>query len=282
MSRDLDRSLEVLDITRICSNNARPAPGKTIMNTSLTANPRGGYRFLPGIEPYSSGVVAERGWEIVHVTLAHPLVWRDGLISIRRHLEQMGRDRHALCGVELRCPEPFSMDGFIAFNRQYRSLLEDWDMLVNDANPIARTNVAPVKDPPSESVVYGFSYTDPSDIERATFVVAGGGELRGSLDAKNIVRVGETSEEAILEKAHGVIEIMRERLANLGNNDLLSQINVYTAHNLKSALGEEIIPGLPAVARLGVRWYYSHPPVRDIEFEMDMRGVVRDSIVDLR
>ena len=60
------------------------------MNIGLTANPRGGYRFLPGIEPYSSGVVAERGWEIVHVALAHPLAWRDGLISIRRHLEQMG------------------------------------------------------------------------------------------------------------------------------------------------------------------------------------------------
>ena len=252
------------------------------MNTSLTANPRGGYRFLPGIEPYSSGVVAERGWEIVHVTLAHPLAWRDGLISIRRHLEQMGRDRHALCGVELRCPEPFSMDGFIAFNRQYRSLLEDWDMPVNDANPIARTNVAPVEDPPSESVVYGFSYTDPSDIERPTFVVAGGGELRGSLDAKNIVRVGETSEEAILEKAHCVVDIMRGRLANLGNNDLLSQIDVYTAYNVKGALGDEIIPGLPAAARLGVRWYYSRPPVRDIEFEMDMRGVVRDSVIDLR
>jgi hypothetical protein len=174
------------------------------------------------------------------------------------------------------------MDGFNAFNRQYRSLLEDWDMLVDDANPIARTNVAPVEDPPGESVVYGFSYTEPSGIERPTFVVAGGGELRGSLDAKNIVRVGETSEKAILEKAHCVVEIMRGRLVNLGNNDLLSQIDVYTAHNPKSALAEEIIPGLPAAARLGVRWYYSRPPVRDIEFEMDMRGVVRDFVIDLR
>ena len=133
------------------------------MKSDLPANPRGGYRFLPGIEPYSCGVVAARGWEIVHVVLAHPLAWHDGLVSIRRYLEQIGRDRHALCGVELRCPEPFSIDGFIAFNQQYRSLLEDWDMLVDGANPVARTNVAPVEDPPSESVVYGFSYTEPSD-----------------------------------------------------------------------------------------------------------------------
>ena len=40
------------------------------------------------------------------------------------------------------------------------------------------------------------------------------------------------------------------------------------------------IPGLPAAARLGVRWYYSRPPVKDIEFEMDLRGVVRDVVID--
>ena len=251
------------------------------MSTGVTRNPRGGYGFLSGIEPYSSGVMAESGWEIVHATLANPLAWHDGLFSIRRHLEHLGRDRHALCGVELRCPEPFSMDGFMAFNRQYRSLLEDWDMLVNGANPIARTNVAPVENAPHESVVYGFSYTQPSNINRPTFVIAGGGELRGRLDAKNIVRAGETSEDAIIEKARCVVEIMRQRLDSLGNNDLVSQINVYTEHNLKQALAEVIIPTLPAAARLGVRWYYSRPPVRDIEFEMDLRGVVSDVVIDL-
>jgi hypothetical protein len=251
------------------------------MVTGVTRNPRGGYAFLPGIEPYSSGVIAEPGWEIVHATLARPLAWHEGLLSIRRYLEQLGRDRHALCGVELRCPEPFSMDGFIGFNRQYRTLLEDWEMLVDGVNPIARTNVAPVENAPRESVVDGFSYAQPSSIKRSTFVIAGGGELRGGLDAKNIVRRGETNADAIIEKARAVVEIMRERLTCLGDNDLLSQINVYTEHHLKQALSEVIIPAFPAAARLGVRWYYSRPPVRDIEFEMDMRGVVNDIVIDL-
>ena len=250
------------------------------MNAGLRRNSKGGYRFLPGIEPYSSGVIAEPGWEIVHVTLAHPLPWRGGLISIRRYLEQVGRDRHGLCGIELRCPEPFSMEGFIGFNREYRSLLEDWGMLVGDDNPIARTNVAPVEDAPVESVVYRFSYTEPSVIGRPTFVVAGGGELRGSLDTRNIVRVGETSDDALGEKTRCVVEIMSERLICLGNNELLSQINVYTKHHLKRALSEVIVPGLPAAAHLGVHWYYTRPPVRDIEFEMDMRGVVREVLID--
>lgn len=251
------------------------------MNSNLIANPRGGYRFLPGIEPYSCGVVAEPGWEIVHATLAQPLPWRDGLTAIRKYLEAAGRSHHALCGVELRCPEPFTMDGFIAFNRQYRAVLEDWDMLVDGANPIARTNVAPVEDAVPESIVYGFSYTTPSDIKRPTIVVAGGGELRGALDAKNIVRAGETSDEAMMEKAQCVVEIMCERLSQLGNNDHVSHIDVYTAYDFTRPLVQEVIRGIPSAARVGLHWFYTRPPIVDIEFEMDMRGVVQDVVVDL-
>ena len=251
------------------------------MSKSLTSNPKGGYRFLPGGYPYCSGVVAEPGYEIVHVTLAHPLPWREGLDSVRRSLESIGCERHALCGVELRCPEPFSMEGFIEFNKGYRAVLEEWDMLVDGENPVARTNVAPVSDPPSESLVHGFSYTEPSEMTRPTFVVAGAGELsHRDIEEQHIVRLGETSEDAILEKANCVVEIMRLRLAALGaKEEHLSTIDVYAAHPLQRALAEAVIPGLPAAAGLGVRWFYSRPPVRDIEFEMDMRGVRRDIVL---
>ena len=102
------------------------------------------------------------------------------------------------------------------------------------------------------------------------------------LNKTRIVRGGETSADAIIEKARCVVEIMRQRLASLGNNELLSQINVYTKHDLREPLAKVIIPTLPAAAHLGVRWHYSRPPVRDIEFEMDMRGVVRDVVIDIK
>ena len=85
-------------------------------------------------------------------TLAQPLPWHEGLIRIRRHLEGVGKKRQSLCGVELRCPEPHSMAGFIAFNQKYCALLEDWDMIVDDCNPLARTNVAPVDEAPEETL----------------------------------------------------------------------------------------------------------------------------------
>lgn len=248
---------------------------------SLIGCPLGHYQFLPGIEPYSSGVVADKGWEIVHARLEKPLHWLDGLTKIRQYLESIGRDRHALCAVELRCPEPHSMFGFVEFNREYRGLLEDWEMLVDDANPIARTNVAPVRRPPTQTVVYAFSYTIPSKTARPTLVVAGGGELRGGLDSNNIVRAGETTDDAMAEKARCVVEIMRERLDALGTDHDLTQINVYTSHDLRPVLDEVVITTLPAAAWTGVNWHFARPPIIDIEFEMDMRGVATDIVVEL-
>ena len=55
----------------------------------------GQYRFLPGIEPYSAGVVAMPGAEIVHATLAAPVPYRDGFALIDRHLGERGRLRAA-------------------------------------------------------------------------------------------------------------------------------------------------------------------------------------------
>ena len=133
------------------------------MTTALTQHPLGGYRFLPGISPYSCGVVAESGYEIVHVTLANARPWHAGLLAVREYLEEIGRERHALCGVELRCHQPHSFGGFSDFNQQYRSLLEEWEVLVDDVNPIARTNVSPVVNPPRETMLDGFSYTVPSE-----------------------------------------------------------------------------------------------------------------------
>ena len=50
----------------------------------LTDHPLGDYRFLPGIAPYSCGVVSAPGFEIVHVTLHRPVAYRRGFDEIER------------------------------------------------------------------------------------------------------------------------------------------------------------------------------------------------------
>ncbi|MDA1229766.1 MAG: RidA family protein [Planctomycetota bacterium] len=253
------------------------------MTSLLKLNEQGGYRFLPGIAPYSSGVVALPGFEIVHATLQTPRPWHVGLNAARRYLETGSLACRNLCAVELRCPQPYAMEGFIGFNKEYKRLLDDWNMMVDGINPVARTNVSPVVNPPTEPLLYAFSYSRLSQISRPTFVVAGGGELPdGELAERRIVRVGETSPDALIEKAECVAKIMNSRLRALGgNSELLTTIDVYTAHSLLPLLESVLESGLPAIARLGVNWFHSRPPIVDIEFEMDMRGVVREDTVDL-
>ena len=82
----------------------------------LTDHPIGNYRFLPGIAPYSCGVVSSPGFEIVHVTLQRPVPFRVGFEKIAEYLAAEGRPKAALCAIELRSPRPFSFQGFAEFN----------------------------------------------------------------------------------------------------------------------------------------------------------------------
>ena len=98
-------------------------------------HPTGNYRFLSGIAPYSAGVVALPGYEIVRVTLHEPIPYRVGFGLIDRLIAGAGRPVQALCAVELRLPAPLSFQGFIEFNVDYRQLLAERALLVGEANP---------------------------------------------------------------------------------------------------------------------------------------------------
>lgn len=241
----------------------------------LTDHP-GGYRFLPGIAPYSCGVVSAPGFEIAHVTLHRPAPYLRGFEIIERHLRSDGRPREALCGVALRSPLPFSFAGFAEFNAGYARILEDWGLFVGGVNPVARTNVAPEVDPPGEPVLYGFSYARPCD--RAlppTFVVAGAGELpEGLLDAGAIVRAGDTTPEGIAAKARFVMDLMEARLHGLGGSWAeVTALDIYTVHPIQALLAPVVLERAGASAVHGVRWFLSRPPIEGIEYEMDLRGV---------
>ena len=249
----------------------------------LIENVRAGYSFLEGIAPYSSGVIAAPGYEITHVTLAVSLPWEEGMQAARKYVQSLGLSQWSLCGFELRCPQPHTMDGFIDFNAGYRAVLQDWDMYVDGENPIARTNVSPVLNSPSETMLYGFSVCQESQIDWNTFVIAGGGELVGGLRNGAIVCQGKSDQAAMLEKARTVARLMKTRLDGLGaNGERLSTIDVYTAHNLHPLIEGAIAAEIGEVAQRGLQWFYTRPPIIDIEFEMDMRGVQQERVVDLQ
>jgi hypothetical protein len=246
------------------------------------ANTSGHYRFLKGIEPYSCGVAADPDWEIVRVALREPVGWREGFDLADRCLRDSGVGRAALCAMELRSPAPFTMEGFIGFNRGYRTVIEEWNLLVDGLNPIARTNVAPTAFAPGEPSLHAFSYVRPNPSSaRPTFVIAGAGELRdGILESDRIVRRGDVSPQAMLEKAAYVLEVMDERLAGLGVDwSGVTSVNVYTAHPWDEKLRDLLLERIGAASRRGVCWHWTRPPVVGIEFEMDVRGVAHETVV---
>lgn len=249
---------------------------------SLSENKRGGFRFLRGIAPYSSGAVALPDYEVVHATLLRPPPYEKGFDLIDQHLQQQRRPGQALCGVELRSPKPFTFGGFIEFNGGYIRQLERRRILVDGLNPVARTNVAPETDPPRGVSLYGFSYTAPAErLKRPTFVVAGAGELVGErLAASDIVARGDLSPAGLRAKVQQVLKLMDDRLHGLGVawGDV-TVVEVYTAHNIFPLLKPLLLPRLGPAGMHGMRWHFARPPIEEIEFEMDVRGCARELVL---
>jgi hypothetical protein len=185
--------------------------------------------------------------------------------------------------MELRSPKPFSFQGFSEFNGGYVKVLQSWQIFQDGMNPVARTNVAPEVGPPSEPCLFGFSYTVPAPQAPRTFVVAGAGELpEGSLDPHHVVRMGETSEDALREKARFVMGLMSGRIRGLGATwDEVSTTEIYTVFNIHPFLAREILQPMGKSRDQGVTWHFARPPIVSIEYEMDLRGVRREIVVSV-
>jgi hypothetical protein len=245
----------------------------------LISFPDGGYKFIRGGFPYCQGVRALDGFAIERVRFARPLPVERGFATIEAHLASIGRPRTALCAAELRSPKPFSMSGFGEFNKSYVEVLTRWQLFRDGVNPVARSNVAPEIDPPAEPSFYAFCYTVPSPNARPSFVIAGSGEWPGGgRFPEDIVAHGDVSPAGLLVKARWVLDAMQNRLADLGvgwQDTTASQ--VYTVHDIHAVLRDEIVPRAGNGA--GLTWHYCRPPIQELEFEMDVRGVAEERVL---
>jgi hypothetical protein len=80
------------------------------------------------------------------------------------------------------------------------------------------------------------------------------------------------------EKARFVLAAMGRRLGSLGfawSDTTATQ--VYTVRDLYPFLADDIVRG--GAARAGLTWHFCRPPVRELEFEMDCRGVASEQVV---
>ncbi|QEI05842.1 hypothetical protein FXN63_08250 [Pigmentiphaga aceris] len=243
------------------------------MSKSLMSFTPGGYAYAPGGFAYSQGVVALPGFSMLHCRFAAPVPFAKALARISRLLTDSGRPMAALCSLELRLPRPLGFDEFGAINLDYVDALVAAGVPIVGASPIARSNVAPLVNAPSELSVHGFTFTVPSVDEQPCFVVSGSSEWpQDGRFPEDIHRYGETSDAALHDKAMWTIAAVEVRMAMLGVDwSHATMTQSYSAHNVFPAMAALI--ERQQTGAQGVVWHLSRPPVQGWEYEMDVKGV---------
>lgn len=249
------------------------------MASVLTFKP-GGYRFIKGPFQYSAGARALDGFGIERARFREPLPLKDGFAAVESHLKSIGRPTQAICGFELRSPNPFTDAGFEAFNRFYVQTLERWGLLALGDNPVARSNVCPERLKPASPSVYAFSYTIDSAGRHPSFVVAGSGEAQEGAGSyrERTVRFGDTSPDGMREKARYVLGEMERRMSAFDCRwPQVTGVNLYTVFDIHSFVADEIAER--GAMQHALSWFFARPPVQGLDYEMDVRSVGREILL---
>jgi hypothetical protein len=247
----------------------------------LIDNPKGGFSFVKGIGPFSSGAIANDGFEIVHAQAVPLIKLDDGYGVIEKYMREAGRPMNAVCGMELRIPTPLTPAGFNEFNQGYLKHLAGWDVQIDGNNPIARTNVAIAIAPVAEPALFGFYYTVPSSTRTKTFVLAGAGEVKSMSAGKlEIVAGTDVSASGLTQKTKFVLDRLGEHLAEMKLTWAdATAVNLYTVHDAYLVFASTILPAIGLAAQRGITWHYTRPPIDAMQLEIDAHAVMREVVI---
>lgn len=242
----------------------------------------GDYKFIvsPG-GPFSSGVTPMPGFALRRVRFARPVPMAKGFAFIKAYLEREGRPVTALAACELRSPAAMTGEQFEAFNGEYLKTLHAWGCRAGDINPLARSNLAPITEVPREAMFFAFTYTVPESDAAGDFLISGKPEIRDGATSDRIVGGRDVSLKGLELKARFVMDAMRERVAALGCEwTTVSGAQIYTVHDIRPLL--EPVFAAYGISQIGLAWYPAWPPVIGMEFEVDVRCVRTELVIDAR
>ena len=236
----------------------------------------GSYRYIPAVFQYSGGVAAEPSYRLERVMFKNPVPLKEGFARISEIIRAAGRPLTSFAACELRSPEPFSEEGFRSFNEIYVGTLAEWGIFdpATRTNPVARSNVCPEIEKPAGPSFHAFVFTVPDADAAPSFHVAGSGEApEGKANYRDhITRRGDLSPAGLTEKARFVLTEMERRMGLLGFTWAQSTAaQLYTVHDPHPFLASEIVRR--GAARCGLTWHFARPPVVELEYEMDCRGI---------
>ncbi len=250
------------------------------MSTRVDFTP-GGFMYLSGgAFPFSSGIAAAESYVLTRVRFRTPQPLAEGLAIAANFLETQNRPLGSLAACELRSPAPFpGMQQFVEFNHEYRELLRANGFGADDAFPIARSNLAPLFDPPATTTLFAFTYTLRADFGSGAasrdFVISGMPELSG--DPPAVVAPGDTSAAGLAQKAATVVAALRRRVAELDAHwSRLTATQIYSVHSFDAVREVLCANGLPGS---GITVFPAYPPITGLDFEADVRAVSLERVL---
>lgn len=241
--------------------------------------PAAGYAFLKGQgHPFSAGIACLKGHRLTRMRFRAPPPLAEGLAKAAALIQAQGRPLAALAACELRSPAQMSVADFAAFNRQYVELLRANGFPAEAPFPMARSNVAPIYDPPATNTLFAFTFAtaaESNEAARADYLISGRAELVD--EPRSVIAEGDASAAGTEKKAAHVFAQLRARVEALGCAWAdITGIQVYTTRAIE--------PALPVLRRLGLAnvgltLNPAKPPVVPLEFEADVRSVSIESAI---
>jgi hypothetical protein len=225
----------------------------------------GGFRFLPVDGPFSAGVAAEPGYEIVRVLAPTYTELGEGFRLVESVLQEWSRPMAALCAMELRIPRPLNRAEWEDFNAAYIAQHEAWGMRVNGRLPAARTNVAPEFDPPREPSLHAFCFTVEAQRPRSTFVISGAAEPAGTAGGPQAYWAA-------------IAEAIDDRMSSLGVAWAdATEVQFYGPRADHDVFASSELRRFKDLVRPGLRWFFSRPPIDSLHLEIDVRSLARET-----
>jgi hypothetical protein len=92
-----------------------------------------------------------------------------------------------------------------------------------------------------------------------------------------VVAPRDTSADGMTAKAGYVVKAIARRLGGLGVGWAdVTTTSLYTVAPVDAILGAAVLDAIGSAARHGLRWCHARPPIDELDFEMDARGVRRE------
>ena len=248
----------------------------------------GNFSFLPGIPFLSFAAVAQPGWELRRVVVAHGPRAAEAVPAVLAWLSAQGHGRSALCGMEFRqfADRQMTREEFAAFNDAYVAQLEAAGLLVDGKVAVTRTNVV-MKHSGTGDALHAFTYVAPSSAPQAVpnFVLSAIPEVRFRVEQgrllEEVVEAGSDTPQAARAKLDFIARACGARLQQLGLHwRQVSQMQLYCEADLTRSLQREFLCGIEPAGRRGLQCFHALPPIGPAAMEMDARHVASEHYLE--